>query len=99
MADEGHTWDRVSGLALGVIVGVAAGLLFAPRSGQETRDTLKKKAQDSAGQLRQSVVDPVVDQLKSTVVNPVVDQGRRLWSHETQLPAANGAEASGPADH
>lgn len=98
MADEGHTWDRVSGLALGLIVGVAAGLLFAPRSGQETRDTIKRKAQDSADQLRQAVVDPVVDQLKSTVVDPVVDQGRRLWSHETQLPAAGGAEVALPAD-
>jgi gas vesicle protein len=98
MADEGHTWDRVSGLALGIIVGVAAGLLFAPRSGQETRETIRKKAQDSADQLRQAVVDPVVDQLKSTVVDPVVDQGRRLWSHETQLPSASGADASAPAE-
>ncbi len=97
MADEGHTWDRVSGLALGLLVGVAAGLLFAPRSGQETRDTIKKKARDSADQLRQTVVDPVVGQLKTTVLDPVVDQGRRLWSHETQLPAS-GADASAPAE-
>ncbi len=96
--DEGHTWDRVSGIALGLIVGVAAGLLFAPRSGQEIRETIKKKAQDSADQLRQSVVDPVVDQLKSTVVDPVVDQGRRLWSHETQLSTASGQDASAPTE-
>lgn len=94
MPEEGHTWDRVSGLAIGLLVGVAAGLLFAPRSGQETRETIKKKAQESVDQLRQTVVEPVVGQLKSTVVDPVVDQSRRLWTHETQLPAAGGTDGA-----
>lgn len=35
----------ISGIALGSAVGTVVGLLIAPRSGQETRKTLKKSAQ------------------------------------------------------
>lgn len=88
MPGQGSTWDRMSGLAIGLIVGVAAGLLFAPRSGEETRATIRQKAQDSMDQLRETMVEPVVDQLKTNVVAPVKDQSRRLLSRETQLSPA-----------
>jgi gas vesicle protein len=95
MPGEGHTWDRVSGLAIGLILGVAAGLLFAPRSGEETRATIKQKAQESVDQIRETVVQPVFEQLKTTVVEPVKDQSRRILSRETELTAApDNAETS-----
>ncbi len=34
------------GLILGTAIGAAAGILFAPRSGKETRQVLKRSAQD-----------------------------------------------------
>ncbi len=43
----------VKGSFLGVIAGLAAGFLLAPKSGQQTRDDLKAKAQDAGGQLGQ----------------------------------------------
>jgi len=34
----------VGGLVVGALVGTVLGILFAPRSGRETRDLIKKKA-------------------------------------------------------
>ncbi len=52
-----RNWDRVTGLILGASVGLIAGLLLAPTAGSDTRDTLKKKTQDSLGQFQDSVRD------------------------------------------
>ena len=43
----------------GVLIGVAVGLLFAPRSGKETRDLLAGKA----GQLKEKALD-VADEVR-----------------------------------
>lgn len=52
-----RNWDRVTGLILGASVGLIAGLLLAPTAGSDTRDTLKKKTQNSLGQFQDSVRD------------------------------------------
>lgn len=89
---EDKTWDRVTGLALGALVGFFAGILLAPTAGQETRTTIKNKAQGS------------VDQVKSTAVNlqqKIRDQGRSLLTRETLLnstaksPSADEPETAG----
>jgi gas vesicle protein len=49
MEDSGN---RLSYFFLGLGVGVAVGLLFAPQSGEETRDILKNKADDAKDRLR-----------------------------------------------
>ncbi len=53
--------DMVTGLAIGVIVGAAAGaivgLLYAPRPGREIREMLKTKADDIAMMARDMTVD------------------------------------------
>jgi gas vesicle protein len=38
--------DLLKGLFVGGLIGIALGLLFAPRSGKETRDDIKQKAND-----------------------------------------------------
>ncbi len=40
--------NRLSYFFLGLGMGVAAGMLFAPKSGEETREFLRQKADDSA---------------------------------------------------
>lgn len=44
--------DWVKGLFIGGLVGVIVGLLYAPKSGKETRDELSDKAMDIAGKLK-----------------------------------------------
>jgi gas vesicle protein len=47
--------NKLSFFFLGLGLGVAAGILFAPKSGQETRELLKNKASESGDYLvRQS---------------------------------------------
>ena len=52
----------LAGIGLGAIIGAAAGLLFAPKPGAETREEIKKAAED----LR-SRAEEVVGELSSSV--------------------------------
>ncbi|MCB9790551.1 YtxH domain-containing protein [Candidatus Nomurabacteria bacterium] len=45
-----RTESFMKGIILGTIVGAAAGVLFAPKSGEETRKELKKKAEELKSQ-------------------------------------------------
>jgi len=45
--------NGLSSFLLGLGVGVAVGMLFAPKSGQETREIIKTKTGDSADYLKQ----------------------------------------------
>jgi len=54
-AAEGEKMDKngLSSFLLGLGVGVAVGMLFAPKSGEETRELLKSKAGESGDYLKQ----------------------------------------------
>jgi len=45
--------NGLSAFLLGLGVGVGIGMLFAPKSGQETRDMIKKQAGDGADYIKQ----------------------------------------------
>ncbi len=45
--------NGLSSFLMGLGVGVAVGMLFAPKSGQETRDLIKNKAGESGDYLKQ----------------------------------------------
>ncbi len=69
MADEG----KFSAFIFGFGVGLAVGVLFAPRSGEETRDLLRTKAGEGAdyvkrrgGELKESASD-LVDRGKTAI--------------------------------
>jgi len=62
--------NGLSSFLLGLGVGVAMGMLFAPKSGQETRELIKNKAGESGDYLKQRSAD-----LKETA-SGWVDKGK-----------------------
>ena len=48
-----------AGLLLALIIGVVAGLLLAPRKGEETRQLLRKKAMEARDKMKQRMTSPV----------------------------------------
>jgi gas vesicle protein len=54
-AAEGENMDKngLSSFLLGLGVGVGIGMLFAPKSGQETREIIKSKAGESTDFIKQ----------------------------------------------
>jgi gas vesicle protein len=68
---------------LGVGLGVAVGLLFAPKTGEETRALIKSKAEDTADLLRKRTED-----LKESA-SDLIDRSREAVSRQKeQLNAA-----------
>ena len=66
MKDRRSGFTSLAALLIGAIIGVIFGLFYAPKSGEETRDTLREKgielkdravesAEDLAGQARDRV--------------------------------------------
>ena len=54
---DDRSWDRFSGLIIGAALGFVAGILLAPSTGSETRQTIKKKTQGTLDQVSDSVRD------------------------------------------
>lgn len=94
--DEGN---KFSYFFLGLGIGVAAGVLFAPKSGTETRDMLRGKAEDSADylkrrgtELRDSAAD-AIDRGKDTLqrhkdnLAAAVEAGKQAYRESVKAPA------------
>ena len=60
--------DWAKGLLIGGLVGVIIGLLYAPKSGKETRDELSDKAKDVASMLKDEY-DVALEKSKSAYEN------------------------------
>jgi gas vesicle protein len=63
---------------LGAAVGVAVGVLFASRSGSETREYLRSKAEDGTDYVRARASD-VLD-----AASNVVERGKRAVRYQTE---------------
>jgi gas vesicle protein len=83
--------SKVSYFFLGLGIGVAAGILFAPKSGSETRDLLRSRADKSrdylrrrGGEIRESATE-LVDRTRDAVtrqreqLNAAVEAGRKAY--------------------
>jgi len=68
--------NGLSSFLLGLGVGVAVGMLFAPKSGQETRDIIKTKANEGSDYLKQRSAD-----LKETA-SGWVDKGKEALGRQ-----------------
>jgi gas vesicle protein len=97
--------NRISYFFLGLGIGVACGILFAPNSGEETRRAIRSKAEESKDYLRRKG-----DELREST-NELVDRGRSaLQRQKDQLSAAveagrqayretvSGTQAQNPGD-
>jgi gas vesicle protein len=96
--------NGLSSFLMGLGVGVAIGMLFAPKAGSETRELIKNKAGEGtdflkqrSGDLRQTAtewVDKGKDALRSQkdTLNDAVEAGKQAYRDAVNSPAA-GSEA------
>jgi gas vesicle protein len=90
--------SKLSYFFLGLGLGVAAGVLFAPKSGAETRDFLRSKADEGtdyvkrrADELRETAAD-AIDRSKDSIrrhkenLASAVDAGRQAYREAVKTP-------------
>jgi gas vesicle protein len=90
--------SKLSYFFLGLGLGVAAGVLFAPKSGAETREFLRSKAEEGgdyvkqqAGNLKESAAD-ALDRSKQTIqkhkdnLASAVEAGKQAYREATTTP-------------
>jgi len=74
----------LGGFLVGSVIGVATALLFAPRSGQETRDEIRGKAVELRDRTSETVKDTVSQartkayEIKDTVTDTVREKAEEL---------------------
>ncbi len=79
MEDE----NRISYFFLGLGLGVAVGVLFAPKSGEETRDMIRNKANEGADYMKRRGTE-LRDQ-----ASDAIDRGKQtMQKHKDNLSAA-----------
>ncbi len=88
--------DGLSNFLLGIGVGVGLGILFAPKSGDETRGVLKDKANEGADYLKKatsdwkSTADDLVSKGKDAVskqksnLNDAVEAGKQAYRDKVE---------------
>ncbi len=105
--ERGILLSVLAGIGLGAIIGAAAGLLFAPKAGTETREDLKKaaddlknRAEEVVGELSTSVDDLVqkskglIDTTKSKV-QEAIEQGKQAMAEKRREVESAAEESMG----
>ena len=75
--------SKFSYFFLGLGLGVAAGVLFAPKSGAETRELLRNKAEEGADYVKRRT-----DELKDNASDALERGKQNLQRHRDNLAAA-----------
>jgi len=97
----------LAGIGLGAIIGAAAGLLFAPKAGTETREDIKKAAEDLRdraegviGELSTSV-DELVQKTRGVIdttkakVQDAIETGKQAMAEKRQELEKQAEEGTG----
>ena len=73
--------DVAAGVAVGAVIGALAGILLAPKSGKETREDLKKFAEDTKQKLTTKLesMKTVTKAEYDRLVDVVVTEGGETW--------------------
>ena len=91
---------RLSYFFLGLGIGVAVGILFAPKSGEETRGLIKSKAGEGGeylkrrGEEARTQAEEAIERGKSAVqkqreqLNAAVEAGKQAYRETFQKPSA-----------
>lgn len=82
MSDEASAGEKALYLMLGAVIGAAAALLLAPRSGEETRKLIASKAREGA--------DVVVSRTKTVAgkASEYVERGKELLQQQREQLSA-----------
>jgi gas vesicle protein len=75
--------NKLSYFFLGLGLGVAAGVLFAPKSGAETRQFLRSKAEEGTDYVKQQA-----DNLKETAADTLERSKQTIQKHKDNLASA-----------
>jgi len=99
--------NKLSFFFLGLGLGVAAGILFAPKAGSETRELIKNKTNESAdylrrqsGQIRDAAGDlvdrgrTVLNRQKDTL-NDAMEAGKQAYRETVGSPSDRNIGAEG----
>ncbi|HZO91496.1 MAG TPA: YtxH domain-containing protein [Chthonomonadaceae bacterium] len=78
----------LAGIGIGVLVGAVAGLLLAPKSGQETRDDLSKSVSDLSDKITE------LGRQVSQKVSSAVDRTRATMAQKLGEVPTEGEEAT-----
>lgn len=87
--ERGVLVSVLAGIGIGVLVGAVAGLLLAPKSGQETRDDLSRSMTDLSDKITE--LGRTVGQKVSTAV----DRTRAQMAQKLGESGSDGEEATG----
>jgi len=72
--------DGFASFLVGVAVGVGLGLLFAPKSGEETREIIRKKADEGTEYLKRQTAD--LRETAGSRANDLMDRGREAFTRQ-----------------
>jgi gas vesicle protein len=72
--------DGFASFLVGVAVGVGLGILFAPKTGEETRELIRQKADEGTGYLKRQTAD--LRETANARANDLVDKGRDVLNRQ-----------------
>lgn len=84
MTDKNN--DLLKGLFIGGLIGIALGILFAPKSGKETRDDLTRKADDLLAKAKDEY-------------EKIAEKGKQVYEESLQYLNRSSKGIEGPAEN